>query len=269
MALRTESYATSVELTLGGFLFSILLLDWLRPMMQPNTNLGLGWVLHVLAACLFGLIGVLLVSFPACRKPWVAIVLTFVSAPLLSVTATYGLDVFHRLPDRPMDRWVGGHAALIGLFVAPFIAFTFLRRQPRSELRIEEASCQRAAWAVMLLALAGFQVLVAGTNEMWGLEEAMRRRPDSSTAVGLLAVIGLLGIVIADTRLTGSLRRAMEDDGQLAGERIGIEVYGRLRAKGLVNLGIAVFAVIFVVVAHQVGGPSYALYWPFSMDGLY
>ncbi len=253
--------AVGVELTLGGFLSSILLLEWLGPHMDPPAKVALAQVLHVLTALAFGVVGLVLAAWPRCRMPWFALLVAGVLGPLLGAASAWGLDRFHPLEGVSADLAVP-HGALIGAALAPFVALTWIRMQPHDETRFERVACHRAAWSVMLLLLAAGQLVVAGSREMLVYREQLQARTDVACAIGVLAAFALVGVCAADARQSRALRLALETDGLVEGEAVDEHAYGRVRASARGNLALLLAGVLCLAAAHQVGGPSYALWWP-------
>jgi len=264
--MKGPAQSAGVELTLGGFLFSILVADWIKPMMRPETHQALVWVIQVPIACSFGLVGALLARIPACRRPLFAHLVALASAPALGLALALGIEAINSYSENRVQS-SAAHGVLMGIASAPFIAGTFLRRQVHTSLAIEEAASRRGAWATILMLLAIVQPLVAYTSEMWSLGEALRRRPDASAALGLLAVIGIGVAALVDGRVSRALQRAIERDREVEGTAVELDAYRRISSHAFIDKALLIPAVLAVVAAHMIGGPAYALHWPFGLEG--
>lgn len=249
--MKAHPYAVSVQLTIAGFLSSTLILDWLRPGMLRSEHRALAAVIPVVAPCLFGLLGFCLGAISHCRKRWFAILLTSLLAPVLG---SLGAQIVWLVTGVKLAATEGTLQGIgIGFVFIPFIVMTWLRMQSKGDGAAEVASHQRASWAVVLLALATLQIFVSISATHHRSE-----RTDVSTAIGLLAGLGLVGVCIADRRAIQSMRASIAAGDERAND-VDPFVFERMRTNFGGNLACAIFASIGIVIAHIIGGAKYSL----------
>jgi hypothetical protein len=119
----------------------------------------------------------------------------------------------------------------------------------------------------MLALLAFSQVMIGFTGSMWSLDEALRRRPDASAALGLLALMGIAVATFVDGRVNRALQRAIERDRKVEGGDVELDAFGRISSHAFVDKLLLIPSALALLFAHIVGGPNYALFWPFGLDG--
>jgi hypothetical protein len=241
-----------IQLASGGFLMTALVLDWLSTQVLRSARVTLGVLLPLLLPCLLGLLGVLLTSRVVSRSKRRVVVTAVGAGGLLGALAAAGLFVLVRLPSVRLDDALA-HGAGIGVVFGVFAVGLWLRAGQA------HTGGRRAGWAVIALLLAAPQPLIALASKRFphrasfDLSAALGLL--ACAALVLLAIADVDTLLAAKRRLVAldevSTSEAANETSEAA--------VARAQKDTAISVALAAIGCCLVTVARAVGAVSYQL----------